>query len=100
MEDLDQTPCIPAVAFESLIGARSPENEYRILNPIKDTTEQERDQELADATLMAPSNTVQLPGYGTPNLDSALDQTPPIAHQDSKKNDYVEEFIEIGRAHV
>ncbi|KAH3200109.1 hypothetical protein KXW44_009296 [Aspergillus fumigatus] len=93
MEDLDQTPCIPAVAFESLIGARSPENEYRILNPIKDTTEQERYQELADATLMAPSNTVQLPGYGTPNLDSALDQTPPIAHQDSKKNDYVEKFI-------
>ncbi|EAW20079.1 putative C2H2 finger domain protein [Aspergillus fischeri NRRL 181] len=93
MEDLSQTPCIPNVADETLIGARSPDNEDRVLNPIKDTSEQERDQEPVDATLMTPSDTVQLPSFGTPSLASALDQKPPIAHQDSKKNEYVEEFI-------
>ncbi|GFF57319.1 hypothetical protein IFM62136_03392 [Aspergillus lentulus] len=92
MEDLSQPPCISDVADETLTGARSPENEDRFLNPIKDAREQERDQEPVDAALMATSDTVHLPSFDSPDLASALDQKPPI-HQNSKKSEYVEEFI-------
>jgi hypothetical protein len=92
MEDLSQTP-IPDVEDDTLTGARSPENEHQVLNPIKETSEQERDQGGVEAALMATSDTVQLPSFETPNLASALDQKPTMAHQDSKKNEYVEEFI-------
>ncbi|KAF7176563.1 hypothetical protein CNMCM7691_003055 [Aspergillus felis] len=93
MEDLSQTPCIPEVADKALTGARSPENEDRVVNLIKETSEHERDQDPVNATLMATSDTVQLPSFGTPNFTSTLDQKPPIAHQDSRRNEYVEEFI-------
>ncbi|RHZ51976.1 putative C2H2 finger domain protein [Aspergillus thermomutatus] len=93
MEDLNQTPCVPDVADEKLTRARSPENEDHVLSPIKDTSEQERDQEPVDTALMATSDTVQLPSFGTLNLASALDQKPPIAHQDNKRNEHIEEFI-------
>ncbi|RHZ72600.1 hypothetical protein CDV55_104191 [Aspergillus turcosus] len=93
IEDLSQTPRIPDVADRTLARARSPENEDRGLSPIKDSSEQGQDQELVDPAPMATFDTVQLPNFGTPSSASALDQKPPIAHQDSKRNEYIEEFI-------
>jgi hypothetical protein len=93
MEDLSQTPHIPDVADETLNRARTPESEDCGLIPIKDSSEQGQDRELVDTAPMATFDTVQLPDIGTPSSASALDRKPPIADQDSRRNEYIEEFI-------